>query len=96
MNTFIVNSIDNILSSSVFEFIINFQDNPLNDFVELPENLKGLNYSNILCGVIRGCLEIVQMKVDVKYIKCPLRGDEQSEIKITLIEYLKEIIPDDE
>jgi trafficking protein particle complex subunit 3 len=79
------------------EFVISFNDNPLNDFVELPEELKGsLNYSNILCGVIRGCLEIVQMKVDVKYVKCPLKGDDSSEIKVTLIEYLKEIIPDDE
>eukprot|EP01080_Neovahlkampfia_damariscottae_P010608 gene10608-3126_t len=78
------------------EFIISFHDNPLNDFVELPDTLHGLNYSNILCGVIRGCLEVVQMKVDVKFIKCPLKGDDQSEIKVTLIEYLKEIIPDDE
>lgn len=35
------------------------EENPLNDFVELPEQLKGLHYSNILCGVIRGALEMV-------------------------------------
>ena len=34
-------------------------DNPLNDFVELPENMKSLNYSNILIGVIKGALIMV-------------------------------------
>jgi hypothetical protein len=34
-------------------------ENPLNDFVELPEQFKALKYSNILCGVIRGALEMV-------------------------------------
>lgn len=36
------------------------EDNPLTDFVELPEQLRGLSYSNILCGVIRGALEMVR------------------------------------
>ncbi len=35
-------------------------DNPLADFVELPEEYKGeLKYSQLLCGVIRGALEMV-------------------------------------
>ena len=33
---------------------------PLNHFVELPEELTELNYSNMLCGVIRGALEMVR------------------------------------
>lgn len=42
------------------EFIITLEDNPLNDFVELPEEYQNqLYYSNILCGVIRGSLEMV-------------------------------------
>ena len=40
-----------------FSLIIN--DNPLNDYVELPEHLMSLNYSNMLCGVIRGALSMV-------------------------------------
>ena len=35
------------------------EDNPLTDFVELPEQLSALKYSNLLCGVIRGALEMV-------------------------------------
>lgn len=34
-------------------------DNPLVDFVELPETCQGLWYCNVLCGVIRGALEQV-------------------------------------
>jgi hypothetical protein len=36
-----------------------FPDNPLIDYVELPSHLKELNYSNIICGAIRGALEAV-------------------------------------
>lgn len=37
------------------------QDNPLNDFVELPPSMVGsLHYSNLLCGVIQGALEQVR------------------------------------
>ncbi len=78
-------------------FSIVFDDNPLNDFVELPDELKSkLLYSNILCGVIRGCLEVVQMKCDVQYVRDQLRGEEINEIKVTLKEYLKESVPQDD
>ena len=40
-------------------FNISILDNPLNDFVELPEHLLNLDYSNIICGVIRGALSTV-------------------------------------
>ena len=39
-----------------------FEENPLSDFVELPDDGRAqeeLWYSNILCGVIRGALEMV-------------------------------------
>lgn len=36
------------------------EDNPLNDFVELPEGCSKLKYSNIICGVIRGALDMVR------------------------------------
>lgn len=35
------------------------EDNPLVDFVELPDTCQGLYYGNILSGVIRGALEMV-------------------------------------
>ena len=33
------------------------EDNPLVDFVELPEAYARLNYCGMLCGVLRGALE---------------------------------------
>jgi len=40
-------------------FSLLLDPNPLTEFVELPEDKYKLNYSNILCGVIRGALEMV-------------------------------------
>ncbi|KAJ0874259.1 putative transport protein particle (TRAPP) component [Helianthus annuus] len=34
------------------------EDNPLVDFVELPDTCQGLNYCSILSGVVRGALEM--------------------------------------
>ena len=44
------------------EYSLLFDENPLADYVELPQNTatSGLKYSNILCGVIRGALESVR------------------------------------
>ncbi len=36
-----------------------FAENPLIDYVELPNHLKDLSFSNIICGAIRGALEAV-------------------------------------
>lgn len=41
------------------EFSLIMDTNPLADFVELPDDHNQLNYSNLLCGVIRGALESV-------------------------------------
>lgn len=43
-------------------FNLVFEENPLADFVELPDDGRAqdeLWYSNMLCGVIRGALEMV-------------------------------------
>ena len=41
------------------EFSLILESNPLVDFVELPDNHNVLIYSNLLCGVLRGALEMV-------------------------------------
>lgn len=44
------------------QFSLTFEENPLADFVELPDDGKSqdeLWFSNILCGVLRGALETV-------------------------------------
>ena len=46
------------------EFSLILDQNPLVDFVELPETHQGLLYSNIVCGVIRGALEMVHTPVE--------------------------------
>lgn len=49
-------------TSDAKQFSLVFEDNPLADFVELPDDGRAqdeLWYSNILCGVLRGCLEMV-------------------------------------
>lgn len=46
------------------EFSLILENNPLVDFVELPDNHSSLIYSNLLCGVLRGALEMVRRKGD--------------------------------
>lgn len=114
-------------------FQINLNDNPLSEFVELPDefdeidydeindDLNNLNfkdnndedeinnllnhknknnarkdlwYSNILCGVLKGCLEMVQLDCDVTFISDILRGDPNTEIRVKLLQVLKDEIPD--
>ena len=41
--------------------ILEFSKNPLDENVKLPKQLQGLEYSNVICGIIRGSLEAVKM-----------------------------------
>jgi hypothetical protein len=44
------------------QFSLTFEENPLADFVELPDDNRAqdeLWFSNLLCGVLRGALEMV-------------------------------------
>jgi len=41
------------------------EDNPLVDFVELPETCQGLYYCNVLCDVNRGALEMVRVQLRI-------------------------------
>jgi hypothetical protein len=52
-----------VLVYSDKEYGLIFADNPLNDFVELPEKYHSLWYSNLLCGILKGALEAVYMNL---------------------------------
>jgi len=72
-------------------------ENPLAEYVELPENLANrLWYSNLLCGVIRGALEQLQMRVECHFQKDALVGDEHTVIRLELKEVLAEDYGDDD
>ena len=77
-------------------FSIVLRDNPLADFVILPPQYqKSLWYSNILCGVIRGALEMVNIRVTSYFLRDTLCGDPVTEIKVELKEIVKERYDDD-
>jgi hypothetical protein len=45
------------------QFYLTFDENPLAEFAELPPDARegGLWFSNVLCGVVRGALEMVSL-----------------------------------
>ena len=65
-------------------FSLVYTENPITDFVELPPQFSELHYSNMLCGVIRGALEMVQMQVECRFMRDILRGDEANELRVEL------------
>lgn len=77
-------------SSDRRTFSLVFSDNPLAEFTELPEKWGEVWYSNVLCGVIKGALEMVQMEVDARFVRCTLRGEDLNEIRVTLLQVLQE------
>ncbi|AET40228.1 TRAPP complex core subunit BET3 Ecym_5483 [Eremothecium cymbalariae DBVPG len=81
-------------SSAKDAFSLILDENPLSDFVELPmDAMKELWYSNILCGVLKGALEMVQLDCQIWFVSDVLRGDAHTEMKVKLNRILKDEIP---
>lgn len=87
-------------------FSLVFDENPLADFVELPEDgpYEKIWYSNVLCGVIRGALEMVglpddrpwfqvQLDVQAEFVSDVLRGHDRTEMRITFNRFIEEEAP---
>ena len=75
------------------EFSLLLDSNPLSDFVELPDGHETLNYSNLLCGAIRGALEMVQLEVNVWFVQDHLKGDNSTELRVRFIRKLEDAVP---
>ena len=54
-----------------------------------------LQYSSLLCGVIVGALEMVQMSVDCRFIKDVLKGDDTNEMRVELKGLVKNVMCDE-
>jgi hypothetical protein len=84
-------------------FSLIIYENPLAVFVEIPstsdefrgEELNGICYSNIYCGIIRGVLESVNIKVTCTFVKDVLKGDDVNEIRVEVKEILTDGAGDD-
>ncbi|XP_005178640.1 trafficking protein particle complex subunit 3 isoform X2 [Musca domestica] len=75
------------------EFSLQFETNPLTEFVELPPDLTNLRYSSIISGCIRGALEMVQLEVQCWFVQDQLKGDNVTEIRVKFIRRLEDAIP---
>ncbi len=77
------------------EFSLVFETNPLTEFVEMPasEPQRSLRFSQIICGVLRGALEMVHMEVVSCFVQDQSRGDATTELRVKLVRKLEESVP---
>jgi len=69
------------------------EENPLVEFVELSESYKDLVYCQVLCGLIRGALEMVQIQVKCNIISDTLSCNTSQKTELR-VEFVRKI--DDE
>ena len=63
------------------ECVIVINENPLAEYVMLPVQIQNqLWYSNVICGVIKGALEMLNINVQCHFLKDRLRGQDSTEI----------------
>ena len=58
--------------------------------MELPSHLTELRYCNILCGVIRGALEAISLKVETDFVSDALQGDDKTQLRVKLVEIIED------
>lgn len=80
-------------SSAGDEFSLILDTNPLTELVELPDELKNLKYCTVICGVLRGALEMVQLDIQSWIVQDQLKGDSNTEIRVKFIRRLEDAIP---
>jgi trafficking protein particle complex subunit 3 len=73
-------------------YFLSFADNPLAIFVELPPpaSENKLEYSQLLAGMVRGMLEMLQYDVSSRIASSVLAGGETNEIAVELKQILQE------
>lgn len=62
-------------SPAADEFSLILDSNPLAEFVELPPGHEKLSYSNVLCGILRGALEMVSIKILLQTVITYIQAD---------------------
>ncbi|KAG6387401.1 hypothetical protein SASPL_152588 [Salvia splendens] len=74
------------------------EDNPLVDFVELPDTCQGLHYCNILSGVVRGALEMLRVALPEVFKQLRLiRAKEVEEVSMkTEVTWLRDMLRGDD
>jgi hypothetical protein len=73
-------------------YSVTFAENPLALFVELPDDgpTAGLEYSQLLCGLVRGVLEMLQFDVTCRMTCSVLAGDDTNTMLVELQQVLQQ------
>lgn len=71
------------------QYTVKMNENPLMVFVELPDDRQDLEYSQLLAGMVRGMLEMLQFDCHVTISKAAAVGKEVYELQVTLKQVLQ-------